>query len=172
MTTTSLSLSPKPFLSIFKSKPKCFLNTHLSSLPFTSQNVFSSKRTNLSHNLPREFTRPSTQIWRVSAASEGGDVLPIEATPLLENSQELVSTSDDGVSTIISTLLFIGFIGLSVLTIGVIYIAVTDFLQKREREKFEKEEAAKEKKSGKKKKVRAKAGPKGFGQRTDDRDDD
>lgn len=57
-------------------------------------------------------------------------------------------------------------------SLQVIYIAVTDFLQKREREKFEKEEAAKEKKSGKKKKVRARAGPRGFGQRTDDGDDD
>lgn len=53
-----------------------------------------------------------------------------------------------------------------------IYIGVTDFLQKREREKFEKEEAAK-KKGGKKGKVRARAraGPKGFGQKTDDEDE-
>lgn len=47
---------------------------------------------------------------------------------------------------------------------------MTDFLQKREREKFEKEEATKEKKGGKKKKVRAKTGPRGFGQRTDEDD--
>lgn len=49
---------------------------------------------------------------------------------------------------------------------------MTDFLQKREREKFEKEEAAK-KKGGKKGKVRARAraGPKGFGQKTDDEDE-
>ena len=52
----------------------------------------------------------------------------------------------------------------------VIYIAVTDFLQKREREKFEKEEAANKKKNGKKKKVRARAGPRGFGQKIDDDD--
>jgi hypothetical protein len=45
---------------------------------------------------------------------------------------------------------------------------VTDFLQKREREKFEKEEAANKKKTGKKKKVRARAGPRGFGQKIDD----
>jgi hypothetical protein len=50
----------------------------------------------------------------------------------------------------------------------VIYIGVTDFLQKREREKFEKEEAANKKKTGKKKKVRARAGPRGFGQKIDD----
>lgn len=54
----------------------------------------------------------------------------------------------------------------------VIYIAVTDFLQKREREKYEKEEAAKKKKSGKKKKVRARTGPRGFGQKIDDDDEE
>lgn len=47
---------------------------------------------------------------------------------------------------------------------------MTDFLQKREREKFEKEEEeAGKKKGGKKKKVRAaRAGPRGFGQKVDD----
>ena len=54
----------------------------------------------------------------------------------------------------------------------VIYIAVTDFLQKREKEKFEKEEAA-NKKSGKKKKVKvkARAGPRGFGQKVEQEED-
>lgn len=57
--------------------------------------------------------------------------------------------------------------------IQVIYIAVSDFLQKREKEKFEKEEAAeKKKKGGKKVKVRARAGPRGFGQKIDDFDED
>ena len=52
-------------------------------------------------------------------------------------------------------------------------MGVTDFLQKREKEKFEKEEAAN--KSGKKKKkkgVRARAGPRGFGQKIDEDEDD
>lgn len=53
----------------------------------------------------------------------------------------------------------------------VIYIAVTDFLQKREKDKFEKEEAEKAKKGGKKKRVRARAGPKGFGQKIESDDD-
>jgi hypothetical protein len=48
---------------------------------------------------------------------------------------------------------------------------VTDFLRKREGEKYEKEEEAKKKKSGKKKKVRSRAGPRGFGQKIDDDDD-
>lgn len=55
----------------------------------------------------------------------------------------------------------------------VVYIGVTEFLGKREREKFEKEEAAKKsKKSGKKKPTRAKAGPRGFGQKIEDDDFD
>lgn len=84
------------------------------------------------------------------------------------------STGDEGVATVIQALLFVAFVALSILTIGVIYIAVQDFLGKREREKFEKEEAARNK-SGKKKKkknVRARAGPRGFGQKLDEDDDD
>lgn len=107
MTTISLSLSPKPFLSI--PKPYCFLGPKKATV--------SSKRPSLSHNLLQRITQKSTQIWRVSAAS-GGEIVPSEAAPL-ENSQEILSTSDDGVSNIISALLFIAFIGLSVLTIGV-----------------------------------------------------
>lgn len=95
-----------------------------------------------------------------------------EANPA-ETTEKLVTTTDDWFSsTIIPFLLSIAFVGLSILTIGVIYIAVTDFLQKREKEKFEKEEAAKVKKSGKKRKVRARAGPRGFGQKIDEADID
>lgn len=54
----------------------------------------------------------------------------------------------------------------------VIYIAVTDFLQKREGEKFVKEEAARKKKGVKKEKTRARTGPKGFGQKIDQDDFD
>jgi len=109
MATISLSLSPKPFLSINKPKPYCFLAPKKATT--------SSERPSLSHNLLQRITHKSTQVWRVSAAS-GGEVVPSEAAPL-ESSQEIVSTSDDGVSNIISGLLLIAFIGLSVLTIGV-----------------------------------------------------
>lgn len=44
---------------------------------------------------------------------------------------------------------------------------MTDFLQKREREKFEKEEGTKKKKV----KVKARAGPRGFGQKINEADD-
>lgn len=54
----------------------------------------------------------------------------------------------------------------------VIYLGVTDFLEKREKEKFEKEEKATKKKNGKKRRVRARAGPRGFGQKINEDDDD
>lgn len=55
----------------------------------------------------------------------------------------------------------------------VVYLGVKDFLQKKETEKFEKEAAAKGGKKKKKKVVRARAGPRGFGQKIDkDEDND
>lgn len=56
----------------------------------------------------------------------------------------------------------------------IIYIAVTDFLQKREREKFAKEEAANKRKGGKKGRIgsRARGGPRGFGQKIEEENDD
>uniref|UniRef100_A0A5B7BV73 Transmembrane protein n=1 Tax=Davidia involucrata TaxID=16924 RepID=A0A5B7BV73_DAVIN len=171
MATTSVSLSPPPFTSILNPKP---FKTHnlspsiSSSLAFPA--ILSSRRTIHFYNPPHEILPKTNQIWRVSAVS--GDDLPSEANPV-EISQQTVSTGDDGVYTIISVLLFVAFIALSVVTIGVIYIGVTDFLQKREREKFEKEEAAKKKKGGKKgRAVRARAGPRGFGQKIEEDDDD
>lgn len=50
------------------------------------------------------------------------------------------------------------------------YLGVTDYLQKREREKLEKDEETNKKKGGKKKRLRARAGPKGFGQKIDEFD--
>ncbi|XP_058748841.1 uncharacterized protein LOC131621821 [Vicia villosa] len=88
----------------------------------------------------------------------------------VDATEQLVTTTDDGVSVVVSVLFFIAFIGLSVITIGVIYLAVTDFLTKREKEKFEKEEAKSGKKKKKKKVVRA--GPKGFGQKIIETEED
>ncbi|XP_055805407.1 uncharacterized protein LOC129874184 [Solanum dulcamara] len=110
-----------------------------------------------------------TRNRRFSSTSELSEV------KLDETADQIVSsTGDEGVSTVIQSLLFIAFVGLSILTIGVIYIAVTDFLQKREKEKFEKEEAAKKKKIGRKGKIvaRARGGPRGFGQKVEEAEDD
>ncbi|KAK9057597.1 hypothetical protein SSX86_022433 [Deinandra increscens subsp. villosa] len=117
--------------------------------------------------------RPRAAVNASFSAAPNGVFLLSEAKPP-ENSDKIVSAvSDnaDGVSIVISVLLSIAFVGLSVLTIGVIYIAVTDYLQKREKEKFEKEEAEKAKRGGKKKRARPRVGPKGFGQKIDDDDD-
>ncbi|KAK2973846.1 hypothetical protein RJ640_003254 [Escallonia rubra] len=167
MVTTSISLSPPPIPSIFSLHPRTYLNSRNSSLSITSALCFpaniSPRRTHL------RVLLKSTKIWRTAAAAE--DALLLEANPA-GNSEQIVSAADGGVSTIISSLLFLAFLGLCVLTLGVIYIAVADFLQKREREKFEKDEAAKKKKGGKKGKVRARAGPRGFGQKVDSNTDD
>ncbi|WOL14913.1 hypothetical protein Cni_G23694 [Canna indica] len=112
----------------------------------------------------------SFRFWRVSAAT--GEALPPEAATV-EKAQGIIpaAAADTSTSTIVNALLFIAFIGLSILTIGVIYLAVQDFLQKREREKFEKEEAEKKKKGGKKTKVKARTGPRGFGQKIQEDED-
>ncbi|KAL5580947.1 hypothetical protein UlMin_013389 [Ulmus minor] len=167
MATTSISLSPPDFLTIFQPKSKQFLTTHKPSLLFPSSITNSSKNTLIFDHPLHKIKRKATPIWRIYATS--GEAPPLEAAPLESSEQIVSSTGDNGVATIISALLLVAFIGLSILTIGVIYIGVTDFLQKREREKFEKEEEAKKKKGGKKKKkVRARAGPRGFGQKIED----
>ncbi|CAK9187870.1 unnamed protein product [Ilex paraguariensis] len=171
-TISRISLCPPPLFSIFNPKTLYSLNAHSSSLSFTSPPPLPAAlppKRNQSTPIIAVCSK-STKFWRISAIS--GDFLLSEADPI-ENSEQIVSTNDDGVSYVISVLLLIAFVGLSILTVGVIYIAVTDFLQKRERDKFEKEEAGK-KKSAKKGKVRtrARAGPRGFGQKIDDEDED
>ncbi|KAH7542415.1 hypothetical protein FEM48_Zijuj02G0071000 [Ziziphus jujuba var. spinosa] len=159
MATTSISLSPPDFLSVPKPKSCLFLRPNNSYLPLASPTTISSKRTIILQYPIQRSRRKNIQIWRIYAIPDEA-ALPSEANPL-ENSQQIVSSSgDDGVNYFISILLFIAFIGLSILTVGVksmnfsniIYIAVTDFLQKREKEKFEKEAAAQKKSGGKKKK--------------------
>lgn len=97
--------------------------------------------------------------------------MPPEAT--VEKAQQIIpaAAEDSAASTVVSALLVVAFIGLSILTIGVIYLAVQDFLRKREREKFEKEDAEKKKKGGKKAKAKARTGPRGFGQKIEEDED-
>ncbi|XP_019053929.1 PREDICTED: uncharacterized protein LOC104601068 [Nelumbo nucifera] len=100
-------------------------------LPLTLPTLLHSKRTYFYRHLPHKPSQKNTRIWRIPATS--GDVLPSDAP--IETAQRIVSSDDSGVFTVISVLLFIAFFGLSILTIGVIYIGVSDFLQKRERER-------------------------------------
>ncbi|RWR95396.1 hypothetical protein CKAN_02473600 [Cinnamomum micranthum f. kanehirae] len=165
---------PSPLLNFFlPPHPVSSPQTFKTSLPSSYHTIFSlkyppNKIVFYPYSTQKNFSQKKTQSWRILAAT--GDVLPPN-TPI-EETQQIVPPDDSSGSTIISVLLLIAFVGLSILTIGVIYIAVTDFLQKREREKFEKEEAAKKKKSGKKGKVKARTGPRGFGQKVEDDDDD
>lgn len=76
----------------------------------------------------------------------------------VEQTEEMmrVAADDDSVTaTVVSALLTVAFVGLSLLTIGVIYLAVQDYLQKRESEKFEREEAERQKEEAKKKRAKA-----------------
>lgn len=119
MVTTSISLSPPDFLSV-NLKPKCysFLRTTKLSLPLTSPTTITSE-SSITFHYPRHKIRrrKSSQIWRTYANAE--EALTSEANPL-ENTQQIVSGSgDDGVSIIISALLFIAFVGLSILSVGV-----------------------------------------------------
>ncbi|KAK8484963.1 hypothetical protein V6N13_082488 [Hibiscus sabdariffa] len=147
--------------------------TQNSYLPFPSSSLSLSRKPFLSHSSfeSNNGKRRKSKLWVTLATPEG--VLPSDSIPL-DNSQQIVSTTgDEGVATVIQALLFVAFVALTILTIGVIYIAVQDFLGKREREKFEKEESAKNKNKNKngKKKVRARAGPRGFGQKVDEDED-
>ncbi|XP_007016353.2 PREDICTED: uncharacterized protein LOC18590648 [Theobroma cacao] len=167
--TAPMSLPrPPPFTSIFK--PRSHHSSRLLASHLTLSTTFSSRYAiHFQDPVGRNHQKKSNTLWITFATPE--EVLPSDATPL-DNSQQIVSTTgDEGVATVIQALLFVAFVALTILTIGVIYIAVQDFLGKRERDKFEKEEAAKEK-NGKKKKVRASARPRGFGQKIDEDDDD
>ncbi|KAJ8484709.1 hypothetical protein OPV22_017194 [Ensete ventricosum] len=113
----------------------------------------------------------SSRIWRVSTVVEEA-LPPEEAT--VEKAQQIIPAAavDSATSTVISALLLIAFVGLCILTIGVIYLVVQDFLRKREGEKFEKEDAEKKKKKGgKKAKAKARTGPRGFGQKIEEDED-
>ncbi|GJN31029.1 hypothetical protein PR202_gb19383 [Eleusine coracana subsp. coracana] len=93
--------------------------------------------------------------WRrggTAAAAVAGDVeLPMEEA---EAAMRVAADDDSLTATVVSVLLTLAFVGLSLLTIGVIYLSVQDFLQKREKEKFEKEEAEKQKEEARKKRAK------------------
>ncbi|EFH55464.1 hypothetical protein ARALYDRAFT_901879 [Arabidopsis lyrata subsp. lyrata] len=160
--TTTPSLSLSNFTPRFQHPVKTH---HISPLSWSV-----SRRKILSSRVLRVH-KEKTQLWRVSATPEE---ISQEIVSSDSSSEAIVSSGgQDGVALIIQVLLFVAFLALTVLTIGVVYIGVTEFLGKREREKFEKDEAAKKsKKGGKKKAMRAKAGPRGFGQKIEDDDID
>ncbi|XP_002468112.2 uncharacterized protein LOC8081515 [Sorghum bicolor] len=87
-----------------------------------------------------------------AAAVAGEAELPLEEA---EAAMRVAADDDSITATVVSVLLTVAFVGLSLLTLGVIYLAVQDFLQKREKEKFEKEEAERQKEEARKKRAKS-----------------
>lgn len=115
MATSLFPSSSSPHLSIFKLKPFAPLKiTAVSSPAAASLLSKSSQRTVRSGSSEGAAERnPRAGSWRLRAAAEDA----------LESSQQIVSSGgDDGVSSVVSVLLFIAFVGLSILTIGVMLI--------------------------------------------------
>ncbi|KAK4408787.1 hypothetical protein Sango_0459700 [Sesamum angolense] len=166
MAASSAPFSPPVISLIFKPKAACLVTARNSFSPLHAPKLTSpaTQRRSCFLHLPEAVWPKPTKSWKLSATQ--GNFLLLEASPV-QTSEEIVSTSDGGGINVVSALFFIAFICLSILTIGVIYIAVTDFCRRGRERSFEKEEAAKKKKSGKKGKVRARAraGPEALGRR-------
>ncbi|KFK24591.1 hypothetical protein AALP_AAs67532U001600 [Arabis alpina] len=166
-----MSATTTPSLSLANFRPRFQNPAKTHQLSPLSWSVSRRNISSFDRQAPRVLLllhQEKTQIWRFSATPE-------EIVSSDSSSEAIVSTvgDQDGIALVIQVLLIAAFLALSVLTIGVVYIGVTEFLGKRESDKFEKQEAAKRsKKGGKKKAMRAKAGPRGFGQKIEDQDID
>lgn len=118
-----------------------------------------------------EELRSSGLVMRVSGASPlavAASLMSAGASLADEVAASAVDGSDAGISTTVSVLFVVATVGLVVLTGGVIYLGLTEFLEKRAlQEEQKKVEAAKPKKEKPAKqavKAAARAGgPKGFG---------
>lgn len=131
MAASSALLSSPPALTLIpKRKPSNFINAH-HSFSRSNNPIFGfpstqiSTRTLNSGNSSSAASLKPIRNWKYSAGS--GNYLLSEVSTE-ENLQEVVSTTDDGVSTVISTLLFIAFIGLAILTVGVNFTLILTFL--------------------------------------------
>ncbi|VFR02325.1 unnamed protein product [Cuscuta campestris] len=161
-----------PNLSLFLSPPQPRRRPPLASRGYRLSLVFpvtSPSLLSVSH-----FRRKGMPA--ISSLPAGSLISDAEQVP---NPPGIATASGDGASIVISALFLTAFIALSVLTAGVIYLAVTDFIQRRESEKLDREEASKRKKKKEKEsrrrgKVasRAKSGPLGFGQKIVEEDDE
>lgn len=115
--TTSISLSLPISLSSSNLLPTLRSS---SSPPFPSSTALSCRPTLPLLNPLRQNRQKQLSFSSIHAATSEQTLASDSAALVAEKSQDIVgSTNDDGVSTIISVLLFIAFIGLSILTIGV-----------------------------------------------------
>lgn len=102
--------------------PSLLLIRPSKSLPFSIPKPYSQPLTFPSVPLLRltheKLPQKTPQIWRISAAVAEDSLPP----PPIETTQQMVpaaATESDSVSTIVSSLLLVAFVGLSLLTIGV-----------------------------------------------------
>ena len=119
------------------------------------------------------------RVFGVSALAVAGLVMSAGASLADEVAASPVDGSDAGISTTVSVLFVAATVGLVVLTGGVIYLGLSDFLEKRalqeEQKKVEAEKPKEKKLSKQADKAAARAGgPKGFGsgRRTGTKGDD
>ncbi|KAJ1406919.1 hypothetical protein SESBI_24733 [Sesbania bispinosa] len=122
MATAFASSSSSPQISTFlsstfHSKSYSYMSLRTITLlspraPF-SPIIIPSKKSFLFHHPPQRNNRVAPIL---AAAAEYA--LPLEAAAV-DATNQVVTNSDDGVSIVISALLFVAFIGLSIITIGV-----------------------------------------------------
>ena len=108
-----------PFPSISKPRSHFSQSTHNSSLLYSSLSLSTASRKAIHFHNPFEINhqKKSNKLWITFATAE--EFLPSDSIPL-DNSQRIVSsTGDEGVATIIQALLFVAFLALTILTIGV-----------------------------------------------------
>lgn len=124
-------------------------------------------RASRSNSIAEEATGSGRRTIELSALSVTGSLLSAGAS-LAEEAAVVADPSDVGISTTVSTLFVVATIGLVVLTSGVIYLALSDFLDKRALQEEQKKVAQQQEKPKKSSKQAVKAaarvgGPKGFG---------
>lgn len=120
MAASSAPLSPSPLsLSLsLRLKPRP-LNLLAAQKPFSplSPPPLPQSRRLYNPNLHEAYTSKATKRWEISAVNSNFSISEASAVDI---SQDIVGASgNDGVSTIISSLLLIAFVGLTILTVGV-----------------------------------------------------
>lgn len=123
-TATFISIShPLLFSPSFIPRPKPQISANSCSFPpplkLVQPHLPSSSRY-LSYQSPLCPAPLSSKTWQLSAHQ--GTLFLLDISPVEESAQEIVSTTTDGggsSSSIVAPLIFVAFIGFSVLTIGV-----------------------------------------------------
>ncbi|PNX89704.1 hypothetical protein L195_g045826 [Trifolium pratense] len=112
MATAAFASSPQIATFLSKSSSSFHFHTPFCSLSLPTTPSFSPIITTSTKSLL--FQRKSKLLWPNPVAAAAVEDAAVDAT------DQLVSTtSDDGVSVVVSVLFFVAFVGLSVITVGV-----------------------------------------------------